>query len=187
MNASSRQTYIALLRGINVGGHHKVPMAELRQEMEKMGFENVRTLLNSGNVVFGGDPESEETLEKTMAARLEQVFSFAIPVLVRKAEDIKALIDADPFKDIEVTKNIRLYVSFLRELPEVEPALPWISEDGFFKIMAIHDRAVCSVLNISATTTPKGMEALGHFFGKDMTTRNWNTLIRIANKLTTSK
>ena len=46
------ETFVALLRGINVGGHHKVPMAELRTELEKLGYSKVNTLLNSGNIIF---------------------------------------------------------------------------------------------------------------------------------------
>lgn len=178
-----QQTYITLLRGINVGGHHKVPMADLRQEMEKMGYENVKTLLNSGNVFFSGDSELEGKLEATIADHLEQVFGFAISVLARKAEAIKALIDADPFKDIEVTKDIRLYVSFLKEQPKADLSLPWVSEDQSFQIIEIRGKAVCSVLDLSVTQTPKAMEVLEQFFGKDITTRNWNTLNRIAGKL----
>lgn len=179
---TSKQTYIALLRGINVGGHHKVPMVDLRQEMQNMGFKNVKTLLNSGNVIFKGDSGFEEILEKSIADHLVKIFGFSIPVMVGKDEDVRTLIEIDPFKDVEITPNTRLYVSFLRKLPETKLQLPWTSEDGFFKIIAIHKKVVCSVLDISIPT-PEGMETLEQKFGKDITTRNWKTLKKIAEKL----
>jgi len=57
-----KEKYVAFLRGINVGGHHKVPMADLRKELEKLGFENVMTLLNSGNIIFEVISDYEENL-----------------------------------------------------------------------------------------------------------------------------
>ncbi len=177
------QTYVALLRGINVGGHHKVPMTELRQEMGKMGFENVSTLLNSGNIIFDGDSDQESKLEEKVAAHLEDVFGFSIPVLIRKAERIKELIENDPFENIEVTKDIRLYITFLTQKPEIEITLPWISEDESYRIIDIQDRAVCSVLDLSISRTTDAMNSLGKFFGDEITTRNWNTINRIAQKI----
>lgn len=180
---NEQQTYIALLRGINVGGHHKVPMADLRTEMGKMGFRNVKTLLNSGNVIFDATDSGEKELEEKAAAHLESVFGFPIPVLIRNASGITDLLDADPFANIEVTKDIRLYVSFLKNAEYPGLDLPWISEDQSFRIIDIRDRAVCSVLDVSITKTPKGMDDLGKLFDETMTTRNWNTVRRIAAKL----
>ena len=162
-----------------------MPMADLRNEMEELGFKNVQTLLNSGNVIFDGPSEQEEKLEEKIAAHLEKVFGFTIPVLIRSEEEILELIDADPFNDSVVTPDIRLYVTFLKKAPESELSLPWISDDGSYQIIDVRDRTICSVLDLSVTNTPKGMDALEKLFGKKhaLTTRNWNTLNRIAKKL----
>lgn len=177
------QTYVALLRGINVGGYHKVPMAELRKEMAELGFKNVETLLNSGNVIFDGPSNKTVDLDTEIANHLEDIFGFPIPVLIRKAERIKELIENDPFENIEVTKDIRLYITFLKEKPEKTIAPPWISEDESYRIIDIQDRAVSSVLDLSVSKTTDAMNSLGKFFGDSITTRNWNTLNRIAKKL----
>jgi len=79
-----KEKYVAFLRGINVGGHHKVPMADLRKELEKLGFENVETLLNSANIIFEAISDYEENLEKKISAHLEKSFGFPIPTIVRK-------------------------------------------------------------------------------------------------------
>ncbi|MEM9676159.1 MAG: DUF1697 domain-containing protein [Cyclobacteriaceae bacterium] len=175
--------YVALLRGINVGGHKKVPMAELRARLEALGFTQVITILNSGNVIFRTTTEKERVLESTVTEQLASHFGFSIPVLVRQAEAINTIIQRDPFQDVEVTKDTRLYVTFLPETSTADLTLPWTSEDGSFRILEIQDNMVCSVLDLSVTKTPKGMEALEKLFGKQITTRNWNTLLRIADKL----
>ena len=112
---SKKETYIAFLRGINVGGHHKVPMADLRNELENLNCENVMTLLNSGNIIFDSRETNIEKLEKTIAEHLEMAFGFPIPTLLRKSKTISALLKRNPFKDIVLTKDIRLYVSLLRK------------------------------------------------------------------------
>lgn len=175
--------YVAFLRGINVGGHHKVPMAELRKEMEKLGFQKVETLLNSGNVVFEATTYDLEKLEVTISEALEKAFGFAIPTLLRRAEMINQLLNKDPFKDVTPSKDIRLYVSFLRNDPTIDLHLPWMSDDNSFKIIEETDKTILSILDLSSSKTPKAMDALERYFGKDITTRNWNTLKRLEKKI----
>jgi len=178
--------YVAFLRGINVSGHHKVPMAELRKEMEKLNFEKVVTLLNSGNVIFNATTDDLENLEKTISTHLEKTFGFPIPTILRKSEMIYRLLDSNPFKDVVLTKDIRLYVSLLRKDVETDLQLPWTSEDNSYKIIAKSHKTIISVLDLSVTKTPKGMEVIERYFGKDITTRNWNTIKRIEKKLEAS-
>lgn len=173
--------YAAFLRGINVGGHHKVPMAELRKEMVALGFAEVETLLNSGNVIFSTPATDVDSLEETIAARLEAAFGFPVPVLVKEGGELLQLQVSDPFRDIEVTDDTRLYVSFLKLHPQ-EIALPWISEDESYRIISVENRIVCSVLNLSGMGTVKGMDSLEKIFGKNITTRNWNTIEKIVEK-----
>lgn len=180
---NKKSEYIALLRGINVGGHHKVPMEQLRNEMGSLGFSDITTLLNSGNVIFSADITSEKELETKIANHLETVFGFPVPVLIRSATAVKELISHDPFRDIEVNKDIRLYTSFLKEETTSNLALPWSADDGSYRILEIYDHTICSVLDLSVNKTTKAMEFLEKEFGKDITTRNWNTLNRIVNKL----
>jgi uncharacterized protein (DUF1697 family) len=177
------QTYIAFLRGINVGGHHKVPMAELRSEIKKMGFSNVNTVLNSGNIIFDGSPEQTTRLGEKLAAHLQSVFGFSIPVMVRNDGQILSLINENPFQNVEVTKDTRLYITFLKDEPKIRLPLPWFSADKTFCIINIRNRIICSVLDNSLVKTTKGMDSLEQLFGKNITTRNWNTLLRIAKKL----
>lgn len=182
MNPS--HTYIALLRGINVGGHHKVPMADLKVLLQKMKLTQVRTLLNSGNIIFESDLYiSESDLEALLQSTLEKHFGFPIPVILCEKAVMDELVLTDPFKKIEVTKDTRLYVSFLKEPSEVELKTPWTSDDGTFTIIAYTGKIICSILDLSLTKTVKGMDSLEKLFGKDITTRNWNTILKIHAKM----
>ena len=182
-----KEKYVAFLRGINVGGHHKVPMAELRKEMAKMNFEKVATLLNSGNIIFDGIADDLENIEKTISEHLEKAFGFPIPTILRRSEMIYGLLDNNPFKEVILTKDIRLYVSFLRKDTETDLQLPWTSDDNSYKIIGKSDKTILSVLDLSISKTPKAMEALERYFGTDITTRNWNTIKRVEKKLKASR
>lgn len=181
---AKNQQYIALLRGINIGGHHKVPMAELRELFEKMEFFEVKTLLNSGNIIFEGKSAPIEIMEEKIATRLETIFGFPIPVLIREAKNIKEMLSAEPFKEVETTKDIRLYVTFLKKASKKALLeLPWVSADNAFQIIDFNGTEVISVLDVSKKKTTEAMGILEKTFGKEITTRNWNTILKIGKLL----
>lgn len=172
-------TITGFLRGINVGGHHKVPMAELRGKLSELGCEEVRTLLNSGNIIFETEQTNIRVLETRIESHISQSFNFEIPVILREGTEISDLVNRNPFNNVNLHKDIRLYVSFLKDEPGVEVTMPHISKDNSYKIISINNRIIFSVLDLSATKTPKGMEELEKLFGKNITTRNWNTILKV--------
>lgn len=182
-----KEKYVAFLRGINVGGHHKVPMAELRIELEKLNLENVLTILNSGNIIFDTSNDNLTNLEKTISGHLEKSFYFPVPTIIRRSETILGLLSNNPFKDEKLTKDTRLYVSFLQKNTETDLKTPWISAENSFKIIGKNANTIFSVLDLSMSKTPKAMGALERYFGKDITTRNWKTIERIGKKLEGSR
>ena len=175
--------YVVLLRGINVGGHHKVPMKDLKNELEGMGFENIVTLLNSGNIILEAKKFTSEKLEAGLTQSLGNIFGFSIPVIAREANDMAEISNLNPFRDVAVTKDTRLYVSFLKKETNVELTFPWKTGDGSYQILNIYKKIIFSVLDLSITKTTKGMDTLEQMFGKDITTRNWNTVKKIVDKL----
>ena len=103
-------TYIALLRAVNVGGTGKLPMADLRALCEKAGFIDVRTYIQSGNVVFSSKLSASNarvTLEAALAKRLAK----ATQVLIRTADELEAVIAANPFPEAESNRLIVLFLS----------------------------------------------------------------------------
>lgn len=184
--------YVAFLRGINVGGNATVKMEELRKTFESLGFFDVKTLLNSGNVVFATETH-ERALTKKIEEKLLQIFDRKIIVLIRSISAIQKLIDIDPFKKITITPDTRLYVTFLSEKPHsiVNISYPPASQARAlragespkkdFKILEVSSTEICSVLTLSPErNTTDIMNILEKEWGKNITTRNWNTVLKIA-------
>lgn len=116
---------IALLRGINVGGHNKIKMVELRQLFEMLGFSRVQTYIQSGNVLFESD-ESEQSLIKCIQGEIEKVFGFSINVVIRTAAELEWITNNCPFTEEAVaeakltSEGESLYVSLLQDKPSQE-------------------------------------------------------------------
>jgi uncharacterized protein (DUF1697 family) len=113
-------TYLALLRGINVGGHHRVEMARLRSAFEALGFKSVKTLIQSGNVIFNAPKTLESALCRRIEAKLSTEFGFPIPVVVRTTDEVNKIVRSNPFlkqKGIDVS---RLHIVFLVQAPPAE-------------------------------------------------------------------
>ncbi|MFI1773165.1 DUF1697 domain-containing protein [Thalassobellus citreus] len=109
-------TYIALLRGINVSGQKKVPMAELRELLSKFGLENVQTYIQSGNVIFQHSEENKKALENNIQILILDHFGFEVTVLVRTSEELKAIFNTCPFSEV---KKENSYFSILNAVPDV--------------------------------------------------------------------
>jgi uncharacterized protein (DUF1697 family) len=109
------KTHIALLRGINVSGQKKVPMAELCLLFKNIGFSNVQTYIQSGNVVFQALQERKTDLEDTIQKAILSHFGFEVSVLVRKASDLKSILDDCPFTD---DKKVKSYFTLLHKPPD---------------------------------------------------------------------
>jgi len=164
--------YIALLRGINVGGHKAVPMARLTEIVAAAGGADVRTYIQSGNVVFAhgaGEPALQADLEQQIADE----FGFAVPVVLRTAAEMAGVVDGNPYPGVEPTK---LLVAFLAEPPPVElvdgiDRAPFGAEE-----FTVEGRQVYLHLPGGAGRS-KLVPALGRTLLKaPATTRNWRTV-----------
>jgi len=169
--------YVALLRGINLG-KRQIKMAELRQIFEAEGYQDVRTLLASGNVVFTAKETNATKLRGKIEALIRKEFGFDVPVVLRSQKEIQALIKSDPFKAEKVTPQTRFYVTFLSEPSKSNLKTPYKSMDSEFAIREISDGHVVSVLG-PKVGSPDVMDFLGKEFGSNITTRNWNTVKKI--------
>jgi len=172
--------YAAFLRGINVGGHKSVKMDELKKTFHYIGFKNVKTVLASGNVLFEATKAGTDTLSKKIGEKLKETFGFEIGVIVRTIEELQQLSDLNPFIGIKVTPQTRLYVTFLSEKFKSSLKIPYESLDKKFKILKVSATEICSVLTLTPTSrTVELMAILEKEYGKKVTTRNWNTIIKL--------
>lgn len=110
------KTYIALLRGINVSGQKKIKMADLKQTLENSGLQNVKTYIQSGNIVFDSEITETDMLQDKIHNAILNDFTFEVPVLVKISSQLEMILTANPFTD-EVEEN-RLYFVLLEKPPE---------------------------------------------------------------------
>ena len=109
--------YISLLRGINVLGRKRVEMIRLREMFEGMGFDEVRTYINSGNVVFKTRKSAPATLSKKIEERMVETFGFSALVMTRTAEELGRAIRGSPFVKEGGSKPAHVFIGFMAESP----------------------------------------------------------------------
>lgn len=172
--------FVAFLRGINVGGNKLIKMDDLKKCFASAGFKNVKTILASGNVLFESTSADEDALGKKIEKQLEDVLGHKVSVQIRSIDEIQKLADRAPFKKIKVTPETRLYITFLPEKPKSKLKIPYESPEKDFKILEVSDREICSVVTLSpGRGTLDMMGFVEKEFGKNITTRNWNTVGKI--------
>ncbi len=166
--------YAAFLRGVSP---MNAKMPELRTAFEEAGFTNVKTLLSSGNVVFNARRASEATLQRgaeaAMPARLGQTFL----TIVRPIDLLREMLASNPYEAYGLEPSAKRIVTFLRAAP-AEPLILPLERDGA-RLLAVQGRELFSAY----LPSPKGpvfMSLIERTFGKELTTRTWDTVARVA-------
>jgi uncharacterized protein (DUF1697 family) len=174
--------FVALLRGINVGGNRKVPMAPLRSLVEGLGHTEVETLLQSGNVVFTADEEATGAPADALAAAIEAEFGFAVAVLVRTKADLVRVIAANPFPDARAEPKY-LHVAFSSRPVTVE-ALAGIDAERFApdEYRVGQDELYLWFPNGSGRSKLT-IQLFEKALAADLTARNWNTVTKLRDLL----
>lgn len=173
-------TYAALLRGINVGGSRKVPMAELRTLLEGLGHGGVRTYLQSGNAVFASDHGDEDSLAEELAGALAERFGFTVDVLVRDHAYLRAVLDACPFPAAELAGK-QLHATYF-SAPVDPERFASLDQQAFLpEEFRLGDR-VLYLYAPDGLGRSKLAESLARprmTKGLVATTRNWNTVVKL--------
>jgi uncharacterized protein (DUF1697 family) len=172
--------YVALLRGINVGGKKLIRMAELSRIFSSLGLQNVKTYIQSGNVLFESSNTDRIALTKQIENGLLGAVGFDVPVLLRTIAELEAIVKLNPFSKVKSAADVVLYVTFLAEAPKTKPKIPLLSPKKDCEIIHLNPREAFTV----AFAMPNGrygesMTLIEKEFGKSVTTRNWNTVVKI--------
>ncbi len=128
-------TYIALLRGINVGGH-AVSMERLRGLFTELGLRDVRSFIQTGNVFFESDHPDRSSLERTIHEYLTKHLGYSVPVFLRTVSDMEKMLLEAPFGAMELTPETRHLVVFISASLPANLELPAVSPTGEFEILA---------------------------------------------------
>jgi len=168
--------YVSMLRGINVSGQKIIKMEDLRNSFEDLGLKNVKTYVQSGNVVFSCPKISVVSLSKKIEEKILKDFRYSVPVIVRTNEDLKRVIKTHPFSKAKGVDLNGLYVTFLSKIPDHEAlkiikALKSKGENFHIEGAEIYLHYACGYGKAKLTNN-----VFEKASGAQATTRNWNTI-----------
>ena len=170
------KAFISMLRGINVGGQKTIRMEELRSLYEELGFNHVRTYVQSGNVVFNSPVQEAAKLAERIEAQIEQSYGFSVPVFMREANDLERILANNPFLKGRNKDQSKLHVTFLYKAPA---GIDWsnlnIQHDEADEF-SIGEQEIYLFCPNGYGKTKLSNAAFERKLNMLMTTRNWNTV-----------
>lgn len=174
--------YAVFLRGINVGGKNKIKMEALREICGALSFQNVATYINSGNVIF----ETAETADLRLAAQIEAAieaeFSLKIKVIVRTIDEIRDVIENNPFSgQFENDKDLHVFFTDEEISPEKRETL--LANNNENERYAVRSREIFCLLRGNFSDSLMGKDYIGKRLKVSATARNWRTVNKIMDLL----
>ena len=170
--------YIALLRGINVGTAKRVSMEELRGLVTDLGFEDVKTLLNSGNVVFAGKKRKTESIAADLEKALVEATGVSSKTLVLTEEDFGKVLEENSLTTVS-DNHSKLLVAVYYDVADRAKLEPLLKDDWTPEALAIGSRAAY-IWCANGILESRLVHTIGKLLGERSTTRNWATLSKIA-------
>jgi uncharacterized protein (DUF1697 family) len=169
-------TFISMLRGINVSGQKKIYMAELRSLYESLNLVNVETYVQSGNVVFDSTEQNASRLAELIEAQIEQSFGYSVSVFIRDTEDFQRIIDNNPFSNERNEDPAKLHVTFLYSSPaESRLSSLEIPSDGVDEFL-VGDKEIFLFCPNGYGRTKLSNNFFERKLNMPATTRNWKTV-----------
>jgi len=170
--------YAAFLRGINVGGKNKIKMETLREICAALGFENVRTYINSGNIIFETTIIDDKKIAEQIETATEKEFGSQIKTIVRSLAEIEEIIKNNPFAgQFENAKD--LHVFFLdEELPDEKREL-LLSNNNENEMFIVRNREIFCLLRVGVSDSLMGKDYIGKKLKVSATARNWRTVNKV--------
>ena len=176
-------TYISMLRGINVGGYKKIKMEVLKQLYLELGYTNVQTYIQSGNVIFRTKDSNTANLEKRISKQILDVSGLEVPVLVLELDEMKRIVENNPFT-LDSTKNAAsFHVTFMSAIPDTTSIKKLKSTDYGVDHFEQLDKVIYVYCPAGYGTTKLTNTFIENKLKVTATCRNWKTvteLVRLA-------
>lgn len=166
--------YIALLRGINVGGNSLIKMADLKIAVEKCGYQNVATYIQSGNVIFETNEGNSQRISKNLELALSKAFHIPLRVVVQSHKEFEQVISSVP-DEWKKPNDIRCYIAFVREPVTVKEVIQEIKPKETVDRMSAGPGVVYLTTEMSGLTRSGFTKLVGTKIYKDITIRNYTT------------
>lgn len=172
-------TYIALLRGINVSGQRKVPMADLRSMLHRMDFINIFTYIQSGNVIFGSDNKDTAILEERIKQQIRDSFGFEVPILVKSEADFRKIIEKNSFIDPEALEQNQVYFVLLKNTPEKDRLMKFEKERFENEKFSLTEECVYLLCEKGYGKAKLNNNLIERKLKVEATTRNYRTMMKL--------
>ena len=173
--------YIALLRGVNVGGRAKVAMSDLRALLAELGFEDARTLLNSGNLVFRGAARKPPELERALSAAIQGRLGLRSDVMIRTVQEWDGVVSGNVFPDEAQRDPGHLIVLFLTRTASAAAVAALQGAIAGREIVRGSGRQIYAYYPDGVGRSKLTLPAIEAALGTRATGRNWNTVLKIAD------
>jgi uncharacterized protein (DUF1697 family) len=172
-------SYIALLRGINVGGHNLIAMSDLRALCESLDFTGVKTLLQSGNLVFQAGKRSPAGLEMLLETETKKRLKAAPDYLVRTADEWSTIIDRNPFPKEAKTDPSHLLVVFLKSAPDAKAVKTLQAAIKGPELIRADSRCLYATYPAGIAGSKLTNALIEKTLATRATARNWNTILKL--------
>lgn len=171
------ETYIALLRGINVGKAKRVAMADLRAVIESLGYTDARTLLNSGNAVFSSARALRRNAAEELRAALLKKTGVSSRFTLRSAGELDDVVRANPLLDV-ASDHSRLFAAFVADPADLTRLKPLAKQQWKPEVLALGP-GVAYIWCPNGLLESKAQDAVGKLLGDGVTMRNWATVLKL--------
>ncbi len=173
--------YVAFVRAINVAGHASVKMNDLKEAFAAAGCKDVRTYIQSGNVVFNASEPDANGVFESVRNRLRRLVTGEPTVMFRRLQEVRRVVRGNPFKDLSIGSDVKLYVAFLSRKPRNKPSFPFRAPKEALEVIGMKN------LDVFIVSRRKDNGFYGfpnNFIEKELgvlaTSRNWSTVNKIA-------
>src|SRR5215831_231332 len=170
---------VSLLRGVNLGSHHRIKMDKLRALYESLGLRNVQTFLQSGNVVFTTEAKNLDSIRRRLEKILDQTFAFHSDIILRTTAELREAVARNPFAARKGIDPSRLLVMFLAEIPTPEARKKLLAIQAHPEELRIEGREVYIYYPNGLARPKLSWAAIEKTLGTSSTGRNWNTVRKL--------
>jgi len=175
------KTYIALLRGINVGGHRKILMNDLKELLHSIGYENCITYIQSGNIVFNTQELNTDKIASKISVEIKKQFSFDVPAIVIPSQDLIKIVHENIYADKELS---RLYYTFLSTIPEKEYINQFLKLNFGDDQFSIKGKGIYLSYDTKVSQSKLSNNLIEKKLNVIATTRNWKKMLTIVKDFT---
>jgi uncharacterized protein (DUF1697 family) len=168
--------YLALLRGINVGGHNIIKMDDLKNVLTNIGLDHVKTYIQSGNVFFKSEKTAEQ-LQNQIELEIQENFGLSVPVILRTASEFEQMINDCPYPVNSLSEGESIHVALLAEVPSQEGVKQFLKYKSELEDCHIRGKEVYLFLQISFHKSKLSSQL--QKLGVHSTVRNWKTIKKL--------